>query len=85
MTEFIGYIAGALTTICFLPQAIKIIRTRDVGGISLAMYTVFATGVALWMIYGIMIGSKPVIIYNAITLPITLVIIFYVRKYKKNA
>lgn len=85
MTEFIGYIAGAFTTICFFPQAYKIIRTRDVGGISLAMYTVFATGVALWLVYGILIGSDPVIIYNAITLPITLLIIFYVRKYKKNA
>ncbi|WP_019882013.1 MULTISPECIES: SemiSWEET transporter [unclassified Methylophilus] len=63
----IGSIAAVCTTIAFVPQVIKSWRTRDLSGISLPMYTIFTTGVLLWMIYGILRQDWPVIIANAIT------------------
>lgn len=65
---FLGYPAAFLTTVAFVPQAWQSWRTRDLSGISLPMYTLFTTGVALWLGYGIAIGSLPVIVANAITL-----------------
>ena len=67
-TDLIGYIAAALTTFSFLPQAWLTFRTRDVRGISLGMYSVFALGVALWLVYGLQAGAWPVVVANAITL-----------------
>lgn len=67
MTEWLGFIAALLTTMAFLPQALHSWQTRDLSGISLPMYALFTTGVALWFVYGICIASWPVIIANAIT------------------
>jgi MtN3 and saliva related transmembrane protein len=72
----IGYAAGALTTISFLPQAIKVIRTKDTSGISLVMYIVFTLGVLVWLLYGIVLGALPVILPNVITLLLSSVILF---------
>ena len=66
--EWIGAIAAVLTTASFLPQVWLTFRTRDVSGISLGMYSCFTTGVALWLIYGLSIGSMPVTVANVITL-----------------
>lgn len=66
--DTIGMIAAALTTVSFLPQALKVIRTRDTAAISLAMYSAFTAGVAMWLVYGVLIGSTPVIAANAVTL-----------------
>lgn len=66
--ELIGSFAATLTTAAFFPQAIKTIRTRETGGLSLMMYLLLVAGVALWMIYGLLIGSWPLIIANAVTL-----------------
>lgn len=65
--EFIGMIAAVCTTAAFLPQAIKVIKDRQTQALSLAMYAVFTTGVALWFAYGLVILSAPVIIANAVT------------------
>ncbi len=65
---FLGYPAAFLTTIAFVPQAWQSWRTRDLSGISLPMYLLFTTGVALWLCYGIAIGSPPVIAANSVTL-----------------
>ncbi len=67
MGEFVGMIAALCTTGAFLPQAIKVIRERQTQAISLTMYVVFTTGVALWFAYGVAIMSWPVMIANAIT------------------
>ena len=64
----IGFIAAFLTTIAFIPQAYHSWKTRDLSGISLPMYSLFTTGVALWFIYGLFIQSLPVVFANAITL-----------------
>lgn len=67
-SETIGYSAAFLTTAAFLPQAYKSWRTRDLSGISLPMYALFTFGVAIWLVYGFLITSAPVIAANAITL-----------------
>jgi MtN3 and saliva related transmembrane protein len=73
--EFIGYLAAVLTTISFVPQAWQTFRTRDVSGISLGMYTVFACGVALWLVYGVLVAAWPIVVANGITLALALVIL----------
>jgi MtN3 and saliva related transmembrane protein len=66
--EWMGYVAAALTTLAFVPQAAKTIRSRDTRGISLAMYAVFTIGVGFWLGYGLVLGSWPMIIANTVTL-----------------
>ncbi len=65
--EIIGYVAASLTTLSFVPQAVMVIRTRRTGGISILMYSMFVLGVALWLVYGLMLGILPIIISNLIT------------------
>jgi MtN3 and saliva related transmembrane protein len=65
--EVIGAIAAVLTTSSFLPQAIKVLRTRDTGAISLVMYVLFTAGVSLWGVYGLMTWQWSIIIANGIT------------------
>ena len=60
--NLIGYVAAALTTLSFFPQAIKTLRSRDTRGISLRMYLLFTIGVALWAIYGLQVYDGPVFI-----------------------
>ena len=73
--ELLGYAAATLTTGSFLPQALHTLRTRDVSGISLAMYAAFTAGVALWLAYGIALGQWPIIVANAVTLALAATIL----------
>ena len=66
--NLVGSIAATLTTLAFFPQAIKTIRTRDTSGLSLSMYTLLLSGVTLWLAYGVIIGSWPLIVSNAVVL-----------------
>jgi MtN3 and saliva related transmembrane protein len=66
--EWTGYVAATLTTLAFVPQAIKTIRSRDTRSISLGMYVVFTIGLAFWLAYGIFLHSWPMILSNAVTL-----------------
>ncbi len=68
MITFIGLLAGTLTTVCYLPQVIKIWRTRETKDISLLMYVTVTGGGALWLIYGILIDNWVITIVNAVTL-----------------
>jgi len=74
-TDWIGALAAAFTTMSFVPQAWRTWRTRDVSGISLAMYAVFTVGVGLWLVYGILLGEMPIIVANAITFTLALLIL----------
>ena len=65
--ELIGYLAATLTTLSFVPQALKTIRTRDTYAISSGMYASFSVGAALWFAYGVTLGSWPIILANGIT------------------
>ena len=68
MSEVIGYLAGFLATVAFLPQVTKTVRDRSVKDISLGMYVLFCAGVGLWLVYGVLISSWPIIISNLVTL-----------------
>lgn len=68
MQEWIGGFAATLTTCSFIPQVWRVLKTRHTKDISLGMYALFTGGVALWMVYGILLGAWPVIIANCITL-----------------
>ena len=82
--DIIGYLAACLTTFSFLVQAVKSWKTKDLSGISLGMYTMFASGVALWLAYGIAIDSMPLIVTNALTLAFALSILFMkIREVRK--
>ena len=74
--ETIGFVAAALTTLSFYPQAYKIIKTKDTASISLVMYSIINLGIVLWLIYGIMQNDKPIIFANAFTLVASLTILF---------
>jgi MtN3 and saliva related transmembrane protein len=65
--DWLGYAAALLTTLAFVPQAVKTIRTRDTRDLSLWMYLIFTSGIAFWFCYGISIGSWPMIVANAVT------------------
>ncbi|MBC7214277.1 MAG: SemiSWEET transporter [Burkholderiaceae bacterium] len=67
-TDWIGYLAATLTTCSFVPQALHTFRTRDVRGISLGMYAVFTVGIALWLVYGLLLQAWPLVVANAVTL-----------------
>lgn len=74
-TEILGFLAAVCTTASFVPQVWHILKTRDTRALSLMMYLLFTVGVVLWLVYGIMIGSIPVIAANSITLVLALVIL----------
>ena len=75
LSELTGYAAALLTTAAFVPQAWLTFRTRDTSGISLGMYSVFTAGVALWLVYGLLLGAWPVVAANAVTLALAVAIL----------
>lgn len=77
MLEIIGYLAASCTTLSFVPQAVKVIRTRETKGISLSMYAIFTLGVILWFVYGIIVHNIPIIAANAITTVLAAIILFF--------
>jgi len=66
--SLIGYLAASLTTLSFLPQAFKVITTRNTQGISGLMYVMFVCGLVLWLVYGVMIEDTAVSMANLLTL-----------------
>lgn len=89
-TVIIGNIAALLTTVSFLPQAIKTIKTKNTGGLSFPMYLLFVTGVTLWLVYGLLNKQTPIIVGNAITLVLSGIILgfmvkgFFIKKSKND-
>ncbi|MDE2402926.1 MAG: SemiSWEET family sugar transporter [Burkholderiales bacterium] len=81
--ELIGSAAALLTTGSFIPQAWLTFRTRDVSGISLGMYSAFTVGVALWLAYGLALGSWPMTVANAITLSLALGILWMKLRFRR--
>ena len=73
--DLIGYGAAILTTAAFVPQALKSWSSRDLSGVSLSMYSLFTLGVALWLLYGILLQSWPIILANLITLILASVVL----------
>ena len=76
--EIGGYIAGAGTTLAFLPQVIKSISTRNVSGLSLFMYIIYCIGLISWIFYGIYLDSFQIILFNCITLVLNTIILYLI-------
>lgn len=72
----IGYLAATLTTVAFLPQVIRLYKTKNTEAISIWMYSIFSMGVFLWLIYGCIIEAWPIVAANAITLLLSLCILW---------
>jgi MtN3 and saliva related transmembrane protein len=83
-----SYCAATLTTVSFLPQAIKTIKTKDTSSISLGMYIMFTFGVVLWLLYGLGTGQLPIVLSNAITAVLAVIILVFkidgLRKQKQG-
>lgn len=82
LITILGLFAGILTTCSFIPQVIKVIKTKSTKDISLWMFIMFSTGVFCWLSYGFLINDLPVIAANAITFVLTIIILYYKIKYK---
>lgn len=82
LIDSIGSMAAFLTTASFVPQAWQTFRTRDVSGISLGMYSLFTVGVALWLVYGILLMAWRIIIANAVTTSLALMILLMKLRYR---
>ena len=75
LADWVGSAAAVLTTLSFLPQMLHTFKTRDVSGISLVMYSAFTVGVGLWLVYGLLLGSWPIVVANVITVLLALAIV----------
>jgi len=81
-TKVVGFLAGIGTTVSFLPQMIRVIRTRSVADLSVYMFVIHSTGVTLWVSYGFMVGDMIIVLFNCITIVFNLVILsFFIRDY----
>ena len=80
--KYIGFFAAFCTTIAFLPQAIKVYKSRSTKDISLYMFLIFTLGVLSWLIYGIIINDIPIILANAVTLVLSFFILLYKLRFK---
>lgn len=78
----IGSIAGVLTTGAFVPQVIKVIKTKDTKALSLSMYLLQVVGIILWLIHGIVIKDIALMMANGVTLCLSLIILSYKIIYK---
>lgn len=73
--EAVGLVAGAMTTLSFLPQVLKAWKTRETKDLSLVMYIVLCTGVFMWLVYGLLIDSPSIVIANAVTFILVLAVL----------
>ncbi|MDB0042635.1 SemiSWEET transporter [Flavobacteriaceae bacterium] len=81
--EIIGFAAAFLTTIAFVPQVLKVFKTKSVDGLSLTTYLLYVSGLALWFIHGINLESLSMIVGNFISVILTLIILFFIINSKK--
>ena len=82
IVRYIGFFAAFCTTIAFLPQAIKVFKSKSTKDISLYMFLIFTIGVLSWLVYGLIINDMPIILANAVTLILSFFILVYKIKYK---
>jgi MtN3 and saliva related transmembrane protein len=82
--QLLGLVAGTLTTAAFLPQVLKTWKTRSAKDLSLGMFSLFCLGVALWLVYGIMVKDIPVIAANLITLMLASTLLFFKLRWKNQ-
>jgi MtN3 and saliva related transmembrane protein len=68
MVEIVGYLAACLTTVAFVPQAWMSWKRKKAEGVSLSMYVIFISGLIMWLIYGLYLGSGPIVVSNIVTI-----------------
>jgi len=83
MIQTIGFLAGLLTTLSFVPQVVKAYRTRSTADLSLAMLTTFSCGLGLWIFYGIATRQTPVVITNVVTF-VLVVVLLWVKLFRSR-
>ncbi len=85
MIEYLGFFAGFITTISFVPQVLRVYKNRSGRDVSLYMLLLLSTGTFLWLVYGLMLGSAPIVAANAVTFALVVLIyilkIYYARRY----
>ena len=81
MIEAIGFVAGTLTTLAFVPQVVATWKSRSAGGMSTATLLAFTAGVGLWIVYGVLERAVPVIVFNTITFALGLALIVMKRRF----
>ena len=82
--DWVGLMAGTLTTIAFVPQVVKIWLTKSADDVSYLMFGIFSVGVVLWLAYGISLGAMPIIIANVVTLVLSLLVIALKMRYGRR-
>lgn len=83
LTDIVGYAAAAGTTLAFVPQVRHVWRTRSTRDISLTTFAVMCVGVALWLVFGLMIHSPPIVIANGTTLVLCSIILWFKLQEKR--
>jgi MtN3 and saliva related transmembrane protein len=81
LTSLLGFIAGTLTTVSFVPQVLRAWQTKRCHDLSWGMLFTFSTGVGLWLLYGLRIWAMPIIAANAVTLALLVIIIILKMRY----
>ena len=81
--ELVGFVAAFCTTAAFVPQLLRVMKLKSAREISLGTFLLFSVGVALWLFYGIYTGSKPVIASNAVTLGLSVSILYLKLRYDR--
>lgn len=84
VSDMLGYLAGTLTTAALVPQVWRTFRTRDVSGISLRMYSIFTTGIAVWLAYGIFLKETPMMLANSVSLVLACAVLFMKLRYGRD-
>jgi MtN3 and saliva related transmembrane protein len=82
--QLVGLVAGTLTTAAFFPQVIKTWKTRSAKDLSLGMFLLFCLGVALWLVYGLMVKDVPVIAANLITLMLAATLLVFKLRWRNQ-
>jgi MtN3 and saliva related transmembrane protein len=82
--QALGFVAAFCTTAAFVPQLVRVVRLRSARDVSLPTFLMFSIGVFLWLLYGLYIGSKPVIASNSITLILSVSILVLKLRYGSN-
>ncbi|WP_348267443.1 SemiSWEET transporter [Edaphobacter sp. DSM 109919] len=82
--DLIGYVAATCTTLSFLPQLVRVLRLRSAREISLGMFLIFSIGTALWLTYGLLSHSRPVVAANAVTFVLSMSILVLKLRFDRN-
>lgn len=77
MLDLTGYAAAACTTGAFVPQVVRVWRTRSTQDVSLKMFVILITGLTLWLVYGVFKGEFPIVAANGVTLVLAAIILFF--------